>query len=369
MTTPRIEKGRCRVYLAFDVGFAIDLDAARRSLSGLVPEEGIKHKGHVPPYFQFDPRPLRLVQTIDALDVGGGVRSTPSVEVALFDFGGASVAYDVPIGGGLEELVDLSCRLIACRALHDDARARLEKLVELLRPNVQRAHVAPLVEDYLVFQFERLEPLAAPSSLWTEHGPTIARILRSEKDELSEQEITDALSGRVSFGVHDVALIDWNAAVLVDHEPDDVLDVLEFANLELLELRFLDAQLDRALDRSHDTLQTSPRRLWHLRNARRVREEMRRTAQMQVDGAVLFERVTNALKLYGDQYLARVHRVASQRYRLAEWNAGVLRKLETIESIYEKLHDDANTRRMEALEWIVILLIATEIALTLLGAH
>ena len=82
---------------------------------------------------------------------------------------------------------------------------------------------------------------------------------------------------------------------------------------------------------------------------------------MQVDGAIVFERVSNALKLMSDQYLARVYRLASQRFHLAEWNSSILRKLDTIESLYEKMNDRNASRRLELLEWIIIILIAFEI--------
>jgi hypothetical protein len=161
-------------------------------------------------------------------------------------------------------------------------------------------------------------------------------------------------------------LIDWNAALLVDEQPEDVLSVLEFANLQLLELRFLDQRLDHTLDRSYEVM--SADRTWtRLRMPGRARGELRRVAQLQVDAAILYERVNNALKLLGDQYLARVYRASAQRLRLAEWNAGILRKLETIEGIYDKLHDHATELRMEALEWIIIILIALELLLPLLA--
>jgi hypothetical protein len=87
-------------------------------------------------------------------------------------------------------------------------------------------------------------------------------------------------------------------------------------------------------------------------------------AQLQVDGALLFERVTNTLKLLGDQYLARVYRLVSQRFHLEDWDASILRKLETLESIYGKMSDRAGTRRMELLEWIIIVLITISIAVS-----
>jgi hypothetical protein len=44
----------------------------------------------------------------------------------------------------------------------------------------------------------------------------------------------------------------------------------------------------------------------------------------------------------GDQYLARVYRLVSQRFHLEDWDASILRKLETLESIYGKMSDRAH---------------------------
>ncbi len=93
---------------------------------------------------------------------------------------------------------------------------------------------------------------------------------------------------------------------------------------------------------------------------------MTHIGQLQVDSAVLFERVANTLKLLGDQYLARVYRLASQRFHLEAWDASIIRKLQTLESIYGKMTDRATTRRMEVLEWIIIVLIAISIAISFL---
>jgi uncharacterized Rmd1/YagE family protein len=58
-----------------------------------------------------------------------------------------------------------------------------------------------------------------------------------------------------------------------------------------------------------------------------------------------------------------VYRLASLRFHVSDWDASILRKLQTLESIYQKMTDRASTRRMELLEWIIILLIAVSIAL------
>ncbi len=77
--------------------------------------------------------------------------------------------------------------------------------------------------------------------------------------------------------------------------------------------------------------------------------------------------MNNALKLLGDQFLARLYRKTSERFHLAEWDATIIRKLETLNSIYGKIADRATSRRMEVLEWIIIILIAVSILLPLLG--
>ena len=120
-------------------------------------------------------------------------------------------------------------------------------------------------------------------------------------------------------------------------------------------------QLDQALDQGYEALTRTPR-LLSLPGS--YDKHTTHIAQLQVDGALLFERVTNTLKLLGDQYLARVYRLVSQRFHLEDWDASILRKLETLESIYGKMSDRAGTRRMELLEWIIIVLITISIAVS-----
>jgi len=361
MNSPRltIKKGAVHVLFAYDVGLAIDLVRCKQHIINLVELTRIKHKGHAPHYFQFDPPPLRVTQEIAPLRVGAHT-SASATDMVLYDFGGISVSYVFPFTGSFDEWVELSCRVIASAELRDDSRQRVEHLMAVIESAVLKPGISPLMEDYTIFHVDEFEPPIAPELLHTKFGADVARLLRSEKDALSEQEVADALGNRVSFGLEDVAIIDWNGALLYDKEPEDVRTVLEFANIQLLEMRFLDAELDRALDRSYE-VSALPR---SQRLSRRARTDLARVARMQVDGAILFERVNNALKLLGDQYLARVYRACSQRYRLSEWNTGILRKLETIESIYQKLHDASVNLRMEMLEWIIIVLIAFEIVLS-----
>ena len=350
----RFREGRCHVLFAFDIGQEVDLAHVQRAMSSAGAESVLHQNRRAPHFFDYKPPPIRLTQQINRVPVGtrwtGG-----TVDVTLYDFGAAVLRYEIPCDGGWGDLQELSAALIGEPVLQGAARQTLEKLAQILRKATRNPAVSDLIEDYQIFEMRDIAAPCAVHQLHQHHGSEIARILRAEQQALSPQEVRDALSCRISYGLEDVAFIDWNAALIVDRDADDVRAVLEFANLELLEMRFLDRQLDEALDRSYAMLTRSGGR-WLKPSA-----GLRQVGQLQMDGAILFERVSNAIKLMGDQYLARVYRLASGRFHLPEWNAGILRKLDTIDNLYEKISDRNANRRLELLEWIIIILIAYEI--------
>jgi hypothetical protein len=220
------------------------------------------------------------------------------------------------------------------------------------------------VEDYLVFHIESFTRPFDAGRFYVDNGRQIAQILRAERQTLSDQEVDDVLAARISFGIEDFTVVDWNAALLIDREGEDVRAVLDFANVELLEMRYLDQRLDHALDQAYDALSRSFLNLPGIFGYHGA--ALRRVAELQIDNALLFEGVNNTLKLLGDQYLARVYRLVNRRFHLEEWDGSILRKLQTLESIYEKISDQGSNRRMEILEWVIIVLIAVSVGVELL---
>ncbi len=354
-----ITKGTCFALFAYDVGIGINLtDAQRRILAGT--ERGhLRHKVRAPQYFSYRPAPLRLTQEGNAIDISR-YQASPTIEIMVYDFGAVTVTYRFSIDGPFRHLLQLSELLYENERLLTESKGRVEQLIHVLGSAIERPAIAAEVEDYIIFSIESYTPERVHA--WTDHETDLAHILRAEPTPLSEQEMADALSCRISFGPEDATFIDWHSAALFGKEMEDVRAVLEFANVELLEMRILDEQLDRALDEGYEALSQKPR-LLSLPGSHE--KDITHIAQLQVDGALLFEHVTNTLKLLGDQYLARVYRLASQRFHLEAWDASILRKLETLESIYTKMSDRAGTRRMELLEWIIIVLITISIAVSI----
>ncbi len=365
-----VTRGQCVALFAYDLGLSVSLEKVEKQLALRPGEteqrEMLRRTRRAPTYFDFRPAPIRLTRTIEPIEItgvlgagGGGVVSTlPTLELVIYDFGAVSLGYSVPISGALEQLMPLADALYENRSLLEDSRRHVERLLRELGDAVQTPDLSGLVEDYLVFQIVEHESVAGGIGAWADaNRARLARMLRAEKQALSGQEIEDAMGCRVSYSPVDLAVIDWNAAVLVDPDPSDATAALEFANVELLEMRHLDDRLDGALDEIHRLSQSG---------RRGGEPALARVAELQTESAMLFEAVNNALKLLGDQYLARLYRLTAQRFHLPEWDASILRKLATLESIYQKLSDRSAHRRGEVLELIIILLIAFEITMSLM---
>ncbi|HSN04256.1 MAG TPA: hypothetical protein VLS44_04690 [Nitrospira sp.] len=372
MTTPanpppptgfHVDRGTCFVLFAYDIARSVDLNRAERRITAITERSRLKHKRRAPAYFDYTPAPLRITADIEPIAIGQH-RTGPVVDMLLYDFGAVCVSYSLPLQGPFSSLGRLSQDLYENEALLSDSRRRIEELLTGLGDAAERPHIADFVEDYVIVHIEQTTPSLAPDTLLTGFAQPLAQLLRSETLELAEQEVHDSVSQRISFGSDDVAIIDWNATLIYGRNMEDVVAVIEFANVELLEMRFLDQQLDLALDQAYHA---SSKRRWDLPwFPGTARTDVRRIAQLQVDSAILFEQVTNTLKLFGDQYLARVHRLISQRFHLESWDASISRKLHTLDSIYGKMTESAASWRMELLEWIIIVLIAISIAVSFL---
>lgn len=355
-----IQDGRCIVVFAYDVGASIQIEEAEQLITATKERGRIKRKRPAPEYFDYHPPPLRITQELEPTSLGTH-QTLRTVETVLYDFGAIMVTYRIPLAGPFASLLPLSERLYENPQLLEGTHRHVQSLLNTLGPAVEKPDLSPFVEDYAIFHIFSAQPALELSQFVNQHGAFLSQILRCEGQSLSDQEIRDATTAQIAFGKQDLTLIDWNAALMLGQEMDDVQAVLEFVNVELVERRFLDHQLDEALDEAYGALTQENRDRFRWPGS--LDANLRRIARLQMDSAILFERVTNTLKLFGDQYLARVYRLASQRFHLQSWDTSILRKLDTLDNLYEKMAGQTTNRRMEILEWIIIILIAISILL------
>ena len=78
-------------------------------------------------------------------------------------------------------------------------------------------------------------------------------LLSGEHRPLSEGATRDLLRHRYSYYADDLVALTWDRAFIYEPRGDtDVIDVLEVANAQLLEMRYYDELLDDELPRMYD---------------------------------------------------------------------------------------------------------------------
>ncbi|HSQ54180.1 MAG TPA: hypothetical protein VLM40_00415, partial [Gemmata sp.] len=97
-------------------------------------------------------------------------------------------------------------------------------------------------EAYTVFAFSQLANSRDVNSWLAEHSREVAGLLTATApDRLSEAQVAEVLRLKRSFENTDLVVLDWDAALVVELEGpiDEVLFVLDLANLQLEEFRWM----------------------------------------------------------------------------------------------------------------------------------
>lgn len=107
-------------------------------------------------------------------------------------------------------------------------------------------------------------------------------------------------------------LLDWNAALICDADYADTANLFERLNVELLEARYLDAQLDKSLIEYKRLVHARPQWYFPLRTP--YKRVVQALGELRIEASLLAERVDNSLKILGDEYLAGVYSAAATRF-------------------------------------------------------
>ncbi len=360
--------GSAIAYRLFDVGYAIDLDRALDLLAASAPERvrPIRGEGQA---LQINNPPITVWLGGEVLVVDETAHDV-ELSARIFDFGVVSLRVRVrpPAACDWEQFTTFGRRLEHHAGITALVHAQLERLCERMRPAIERPAVAGVHEDYTVFRITHLTdesgtPLAAAALAALDVVP----LLLNETRPLSAEARRELLPHRFTYYGDDLALLTWENALVVEprEEDTDLQYILEFANAQLLELRYYDAQLDAELPRLYDAIEAARARR-SVFPGRRFAALLSRLQAQVADSTELVERVENALKVTDDVYLARVYSAALELFRGRAWRAGIDRKLAILRETYAMLNSEAQALRSETLEIAIVVLIVGEFVMAFL---
>jgi hypothetical protein len=361
-----VAAGAILAYRLFDVAYAIDLRQAEESWARNVRTGSSRGRltATLPKAVAFGVPPVAFGLGSIALPLAD-TEIQASVTARLFEFGVVSIALhvavsDLPWG-------EFSHRVNAVNAAAGLADRLWTRLLDQVRQGVGEALIRPtpetLEEDFLIGVVNSFdEPIAAESLMAC---LDLVPLLSGEPRPLSEGATRDLLRHRYSYYTDDMVALTWDRAFIYEPRGDaDVIDVLEVANAQLLEMRYYDELLDAELPRMYDLVEATQRH-WRLPGARRFADLARRLYTMVAEVTELTERVDNALQVTEDVYLARIYAAALELYRVPTVSAAVERKLSIIRDTYTALYDEAHASRSEVLEIIILIMIGVEIVLAI----
>lgn len=229
----------------------------------------------------------------------------------------------------------------------------------LLRPNADLLH-----EDYLIAVAHGFnETLTAAALL---ERTDFVYLLSGESRALSDGARTDLLRKRFSYYTDDLVVLTFDRAFIYEPRGDsDVIDALEVANAQLLEMRYYDGLLNDELPRMYDLVEGTQRSSF-LFASKNFAALARRLYTLVAEVTELTEKVDNALQVTEDVYLARIYTTALELFRVSTVSAALDRKLSIIRDTYTSLYNEASSSRSALMELAIMLLIVIEVVMAVL---
>ena len=356
----RMLTGSVRALLLFDVAEEIDL-AHLHNVLGTNPtrrEPAFRHPA--PQYVRFERTPvaenLGHCSEYDGRPLSGRIR--------YFEYGVASVELQVPFQASWAELVVLANRWISSPELEQRANAILRERLIRLDSSLKKPYKDWISEDYYLVQIDPITredgTIVSAESLTRQYRTQIAQIVRGEDIALSSAEEHEVLQSSMSYYPFDLLVVGWVAAFVYDApaSASPTIDLLEYANSQLLEFRYYDEVLTKVLAEVYKRLETRRRSIWYRWRLAGQAEDLN---TIRLDYRELAERTENAIKFLSDMFYARAYRLAAARIGVNDYRALVTEKLSTAGELYESMINEFHQSRTFLLELMVVIILLIEI--------
>ncbi|TXT53803.1 MAG: hypothetical protein BAJALOKI1v1_2290001 [Promethearchaeota archaeon] len=165
--------------------------------------------------------------------------------------------------------------------------------------------------------------------------------------KLHPHKIDNTLKKALSFYDKDIYLFDYERCLIIDPYKDyeDILLVVEFANLQLLELQILDRFLDFQLNKAEDDI----RNVYYKRTilGTRIKKKLANLFWLRYDMIFIWENLENVSKIIGDFFLSEIYNLIRNVFRLDEWAESIRNRRKILDDLYSTAKSDIYS------DWII----------------
>ena len=350
-----------------DLGGEVMMREAARLLAAHPPSGERVETTKVAPNYLSLVRPIPVRYATRRIDTTHGPYDVV-IEAHVYAIGAVGVRFRIPF-----EAPDLAT-LSAISHLRPKEGPNLEGISRQIADEIGRTVRGALVETYdadvdpETYLVIALTDTPVPArDIFEKEAQMLAGIVAAERrpERLSQEEVKDNLRTWFRYYEDDLVVVDWDRALVIEPSGkyDDVIAVMEAANLELLELRAYDRYLDTVLEGAYEDLTRFYGRGGLFRSARNVQAEL---SNARIDLVRVTDAINNIGKIFGDYYLAKLHLGLAERFHLKEWETIVREKMATLNELYTLASHEVEHRRGVVLELMIVLLFIVDLVLLFL---
>jgi hypothetical protein len=336
------------IYHIIDICEEIDIPTLKQKLRR-AESRPLKKRYFAPVYLNFTVPPLELPGRKFIL------RPENIIVRTIFKFyslGLVTIRYEIPIeSNDYSVCFQLARRIINHPFLFKKTKTLLKDIKIMIESELGIKTRKELIEDYSILWINgRFDPRKKDFLEQT------AQFLRDESLPLSQSEQKEALKYQFSYTKEDLTIIDWDRAVTIDISPqEDVWDILEYVNLQLLELRYYENKLESSLTQFYNLLNRSY--LQNLIGFYRMPRILQKLSNIYIEFSEEEKKLNSFLRLTGDEYLSRVYSAAARRLNVYSFQRFLKERLNATKTLYDTLYSQTSAIRMEILEILVLSLL------------
>ena len=351
-------RGSVLVLIQFDVCEEIRLDVLRNIFGARTADTSFKQKA--PGYVRYQRPPVE--ETLEPLVLESGEQM--SGEIKYYDYGVVSLVFELAFSGGWDTLVQLSCRWTSDTNFEKLATRIVKQKLERAAPALVKPYDIRqgewLQEDYFIFHVREIDGAPSANDLLNDYADRISQVVRGEMTPLSDDERQEILLSRISYYPNDLAVIGWNAAFIYDTQAgaETAIQLLQYANSQLLEFRHYDELLTKELANVYDFLEIGTGGWW---SRWRTAKAASKLHTVLLDVNELTERADNAIKFLSDMFSARLYKLCAQKVGVPDYKNLVQEKLQTAEDLYRFMVEQFNQSRAFVLELMVVVILIIEL--------
>ena len=352
-------QGSFLIVFLYDVCDSIHLDELQKIMGASPPGRKPPFRQPTPEYVQFSKPPvlamLPPMGVKDAENIAG--------RIAFYEYGVISIQLEIAFDASWEDLVALSARWMNSAELEQKADSSVREHLIKASPAIVNGYKEQLSEDYYIIHLRELRDASGSTvsarDLIEQRAGHIAQIVRGESAKFSVAEQAEILESRMSYYETDLLVVGWSAALVYD-TPEGAaptIQLLEYANTQLLEFRHYDAVLTALLS---DVYRSLERRggFW----ARwRLARDAERLNTIRLDIRELTEHVDNSIKFLSDMFAARLYRMAAVKIGVPDYRTLVDQKLQSAGELYGFMMDRFYHGRAFVLEVMVVVILVIEL--------